>query len=110
VSTSYSTVVSLSVTAGTWLLIARGVTSYSATQQIKVDARIYNSTDTTALDTITIGSDYVSGTDVQQIPAVCIVNATFASTKTVIFQAQKNAVGDTINMNTGFFIAVPIGV
>lgn len=110
VGTGYSTGATLSLTAGTYLLIARAVYSMSVAQSTTMTGEIYNSTDASILDTAASQQDYVSGTVNANIPLVNIVISTLASSKTVIARYKVNDAAGISAVSSCKLIAIPVGV
>lgn len=110
IGTGFSTGATLSLTAGTYLLIARATCATSVAQVTSHVCEIYNSTDSSTLDTITIKSEYVSGTQVAYLAAVNMVITTLAGTKTIIARYKVDDAGGSSSVEDIKLIAIPVGV
>lgn len=110
IGTGYSTGATLSVTAGTYLLIARATCTTSVAQATSHVCEIYNSTDATILDAQSIKSEYVSGTQNAYLNATNIVITTLASTKTIIARYKVDDSAGSSSVEDIKLIAIPVGV
>lgn len=110
IGTGYSTGATLSVTAGTYLLIARATCTTSVAQPTAHVCEIYNSTDAAILDTITIKSEYVSGTQISYLNATNFVITTLAATKTIIARYKVDDSAGSSSVEDIKLIAIPVGV
>lgn len=110
IGTGYSTGATLSVTAGTYLLIARATCTSSVSQPTIHVCEIYNSTDASILDTQSIKSEYVSGTQSAYLAATNMVITTLASTKTIIARYKVDDATGTSSVEDIKLMAIPVGV
>lgn len=110
IGTGYSTGATLSVTAGTYLLIARATCTTSVAQPTAHVCEIYNSTDAAILDAVTIKSEYVSGTQSAYLAATNVVITTLAATKTIIARYKVDDSAGSSGVEDIKLMAIPVGV
>jgi len=110
IGTGYSTGATLSVTAGTYFLMARAVLSTSVAQATIHTCEIYNSTDASIIDTIDIQSEYVSGTQVAKLQALNAKVTTLSGTKTIIARYKVDDSAGTSSVSSIILFAIPVGV
>lgn len=110
IGTGYSTGATLSVTAGTYLFIARATCTSSVSQVTTHVCEIYNSTDASILDTQSIRSEYVSGSQNAYLAATNMVITTLASTKTIIARYKVDDATGNSSVEDIKLIAIPVGV
>lgn len=108
-STGNVTLSSISVPAGTWLLIFKVNIQFSVAQETYCTGEIYNSTDATVIDTCTTGTDWTSGTANTRNNMACATVVTLAGTKTIISRVRVNDGSGTSQADNANLLAIPVG-
>jgi len=110
INTSYVTGATLSLTAGTYFLLARARATTSVAQSTTFTAEIYNSTGTAILDATYSTSEYVSGTQTANMSMVNVTPATLSTTSSIIARYKVDDGSGSSGVNEIILIAIPIGV
>lgn len=104
------TCASISIPAGTWAIVAKGVPNFSVSSGTSATLTLVNTTDTITYDTSVSLSEYVSGTADATVPSSLMALVTVAGTKTVIVRAIASSGSGTTSIDNVVLIAMPAGV
>lgn len=110
IDTSYVTGATLSLTAGTYFLMARARANTSVAQSTTFTGEIYNSTGTAILDSTASTSEYVSGTQTANMSIVNVTTVTLSVTSSVIARYKVDDGSGSSGVNDITLIAMPVGV
>lgn len=110
IGTGYSTGATLTLSAGTYFLQARATCTTSVAQTTSHVCEIYDSTNASILDTVTIRSEYVSGTQSSYLQAVNATINTFSGSTTVIARYKVDDASGTSGVEAIKLMAIPVGV